>query len=85
MSDQSSGRSNARRASSAKGRADAAQAKVGEVQAQIADLEAELTAELEALNAEWQAKAAAVVPVTVELKRTSVRVTDLRLLWVPVG
>ena len=75
----------ARRASAAKGRADTAQAKVGEVQAQIADLEAELTAELEALNAEWQAKAAAVVPVTVELKRTSVRVTDLRLLWVPVG
>jgi hypothetical protein len=75
----------ARRASSAKGRADAANAKVDEVQAQIADLEAELTAELDALNAEWQAKAANVVPVRVELKRTSVRVTDLRLLWVPVG
>ncbi len=75
----------ARRTSAAKGRADAAQAKVGEVQSQIADLEAELTAELEALNAEWQGKAANVVPVTIELKRTAVRVTDLRLLWVPVG
>lgn len=75
----------ARRASSAKGRADAAAAKVDEVQMQINDLEAELTAELDALNAEWEAKAAGVVPVAVALKRTGVRVTDLRLLWVPVG
>jgi len=75
----------ARRAQSAKSRADAAQAKVDEVQMQINDLEAELTAELQALDAEWTAKAASIAPVEVTLKRTQIRVADLRLVWFPVS
>ena len=75
----------ARRAQSAKNRADTARAKVDEVQMQINDLEAELTAELQALDAEWTAKAATIAPVEVTLKRTQIRVADLRLVWVPVS
>ena len=75
----------ARRASSAKSRADAAAAKVDDVQAQIQNLEADLTDELHALHAEWQGKAANIVPVEITAKRTQIRVTDLRLVWIPVG
>ncbi len=75
----------ARRAASAKSRADAAAAKVDEVQAQIQNLEADLIDELHALQNEWQAKAANIVPVEITAKRTQIRVTDLRLVWIPVG
>jgi phage host-nuclease inhibitor protein Gam len=75
----------ARRASSAKSRADAAAAKVDDVQAQIQNLEADLTDELHALHAEWQGKAANIVPVEITAKRTQIRVTDLRLVWIPVA
>ncbi|MCB0903604.1 MAG: hypothetical protein KDC17_05390, partial [Actinobacteria bacterium] len=75
----------ARRASSAKSRADAAAAKVDDVQAQLQNLEADLTDELHALHAEWQGKAANIVPVEITSKRTQIRVTDLRLVWIPVG
>ena len=72
-------------ASSAKSRADAAAAKVDDVQAQLQNLEADLTDELHALHAEWQGKAANIVPVEITAKRTQIRVTDLRLVWIPVG
>lgn len=75
----------ARRAQAAKTRADAAAAKVDEVRAQLADVEAELAAQLQGLHDDWTARAANITPVAVALKRTSVRVTDLRLLWIPVG
>ena len=35
--------------------------------------------------AEWQGKAANIVPVEITAKRTQIRVTDLRLVWIPVG
>ena len=75
----------ARKAQTAKNRADAATAKVDEVQRQIQDAEAELTGELQAIQAEWQAKAGTIAPVAIALKRTQIRVTDLRLVWIPVG
>ena len=49
------------------------------------DVEVELTGELATLKADWDAKALNVTPVDVTLKRTQIRVTDLRLVWVPVG
>ena len=75
----------ARRTQAAHARAQAADTKVDEVQAQIQDLEAELTAQLQGLHDEWMAKAANITPLAVALKRTQVRVTDLRLVWLPVG
>ena len=75
----------ARRAQTADSKARTAQGKVDDLTAQIADLETELGAELEALRAEWDAKAANIVPAQVDLKRTQVRITDLRLVWIPVG
>jgi len=75
----------ARRAQSAKNRSDAASARVDEVQRQIQDLEAELAADLQGLQAQWAGKAAAIQTAAVAPKRTQIRVTDLRLVWVPVG
>ena len=75
----------ARRHTSASNRVQAAQTKVGELQLQRQDLETELMTEVGGLSADWQAKAASVEPVAVELKRTQIRVTDLRLVWVPVA
>ncbi len=74
----------ARRTQNANARAQTAQAKVGDVHAQMQDLETELTGELAALHAEWEAKAASIEPIEVALKRTQIRVTDLRLVWIPV-
>jgi hypothetical protein len=39
----------------------------------------------DALQEQWQAKAANIVPVEIAAKRTQIRVTDLRLVWIPVG
>ena len=75
----------ARRHTSATNRVQAAQTKVGELQLQRQDLETELMTEVGELTADWQAKAASVEPVAIELKRTQIRVTDLRLVWVPVA
>jgi hypothetical protein len=75
----------ARRAQTADARAKTAAGKVEEIQLQLQDLETELTNELADLKAEWEMKAASVEPVAVELKKTQVRITDLRLVWIPVG
>ncbi len=75
----------ARKVQTAQNRAATAQGKVDELQAQLSNVEAELTNELADLKAEWETKAASIEPLAVELKRTQVRITDLRLVWVPVG
>ncbi len=75
----------ARRTQSASNRASAAAAKVDDVQAQIADVEAQFADEVQAIEAEWQAKAENVAAHPVVPKKTNVRVTDLRLVWLPVG
>lgn len=75
----------ARRHQAATTRARSAQNKVDELNLQIQDLDTELTNELADLKAEWELKAATIETVAVELKRTQVRITDLRLVWVPVG
>ena len=37
------------------------------------------------ITADWGATAANVEPVAVDLKKTNARITDLRLVWVPVA
>ncbi len=74
-----------RRAGAANTRAKDAAAKVDDVAAQIGDVEAELAAEVEGIVADWQAKAEDVQAHSVAAKKTNVRVTDLRLLWLPVA
>jgi hypothetical protein len=75
----------ARKMQTAQNRAATAQGKVDDLQLQVQNLETELTDELTDLRAEWEGKAATIETVAVELKRTQVRITDLRLVWVPVG
>jgi len=74
----------ARRTQTANARAQTASAKVDEVQSQIADVESDLAAEVDGISQEWRAKADAVTSVPISPKKTNVRITDLRLLWLPV-
>jgi hypothetical protein len=74
-----------RRAGAAGRAAETAQAKADDLAAAIVALEAELVEEVSALDAAWAAKATAVDTVTVPLEKTDVAVSDLRLVWVPVG
>ena len=75
----------ARRASAANTRASDAAAKVDELSAKVADVEAQFADEVATIAAEWQAKAANVTTKSVSPKKTDVRLTDLRLVWVPLG
>ena len=63
----------------------AAHSKLSELQVQRQDIETELGNEVIDITADWEAKAASIEPVAVELKKTNVRLTDLRLVWVPVA
>jgi peptidoglycan hydrolase CwlO-like protein len=75
----------ARRHQSASTRVATAQSKLDDLRLQRQDLENELANEILDINADWDAKAAAMEPVAVELKKTNVRITDLRLVWIPVA
>lgn len=75
----------AKRAQAASNRASAATAKVDEIQAQIVDLDAQLTEEIAVITDEWHAKAENVVAQAVTPKKTNVRVTDLRMVWLPTA
>ncbi len=73
------------RSSAASERVDAAENKMERLQADLADVEAELTTELNQIHEAWQIKAAAVQTVPVTLEKTDVDVTQLALVWLPVG
>lgn len=75
----------ARRATTAQNRVASAAAKVDDLQAQIAEVEYALTAEIDALAAEAQVRAAAVTTKELAPKKADVRVIDLRLVWLPTG
>ena len=62
-----------------------AQSKLSDLQMQRQDIETELGNEVIDITADWDAKAANVETVPVDLKKTNVRITDLRLVWVPVA
>lgn len=73
------------RSSAASERVEAAENKLERLQADLADVEAELTAELAEITTAWHTKAAAVQTVPVTLEKTDVDVTQLALVWLPVG
>ncbi|MDQ1246462.1 MAG: hypothetical protein QG597_830, partial [Actinomycetota bacterium] len=75
----------ARRTQAAHSKAQAAAGKVDDLASQIAEVEAQLAAEVQQIDDEWRIKAAAVQTQPISPKKTNVRVTDLRLLWLPVS
>ena len=50
---------------------------------QLAELEQQLIAEVDALHAEWEAKAAEIDAVTITPSATNVQVIDRALVWIP--
>ncbi len=66
-------------------RRDTAQAKVQQTTDDLADLEQEIIGEVTAIDEKWRAVAEEVEPVAIRLEATDVRVTDVRLVWVPFG
>ncbi|MGV1004247.1 MAG: ATP-binding protein [Candidatus Nanopelagicales bacterium] len=74
-----------RRGTAAANRVANAQDKVDELSRGLADLEAELAAETRAIREKWQALAAELSTCPVTLAKADVKVTDLALVWIPVG
>ncbi|MDO8309595.1 MAG: DUF853 family protein [Actinomycetota bacterium] len=74
-----------RRAATSASRVDAAQEKANTVSRAILDLEDELADEVEAIDTRWKASADGIEIVSVPLERTDVRVSELRLAWIPIG
>jgi hypothetical protein len=71
--------------SAADRRVDAARNRFDTLADQAAALEAELRDDLVEIQTAWQAKARQVDIVQVPLERSDVRVSDARLVWIPVG
>jgi hypothetical protein len=61
-----------------------AQAKADQTQDDLAQLEQEIIDEVTASNDKWKAVAEDIETVSIRLEATDVRVTDVRLVWVPV-
>ncbi|HEY7564378.1 MAG TPA: DUF87 domain-containing protein [Acidimicrobiia bacterium] len=65
-------------------RRDTAAGSLTDKQQDLLDLEADLAAEVEAIEAEWDQKAALIEEVHIPLEKTDVKVAELKLVWVPV-
>ena len=65
-------------------RRDTAEAKVQQTTDDLAQLEQEILDEVTAIDDKWKTVAEAIEPVAIRLEATDVRVTDVRLVWVPV-
>jgi hypothetical protein len=65
-------------------RRDTAEAKVQQTTDDLAELEQEILDEVSAIDEKWRAVAEEIEPVAIRLEATDVRVTDVRLVWVPV-
>ncbi len=65
-------------------RRDTAEAKVQQTTDDLAGLEQEIIDEVTAIDDKWRAVAEEVEPVAIRLEATDVRITDVRLVWVPV-
>ena len=65
-------------------RRDTAEAKMQQTTDDLAELEQEILDEVTAIDEKWRAVAEEVEPVAIRLEATDVRVTDVRLVWVPV-
>ena len=64
--------------------ASTAEAKVQQTTDDLAELEQEILDEVTAIDDKWKTVAEAVETVAIRLEATDVRVTDVRLVWVPV-
>jgi hypothetical protein len=73
------------RARTASQRQETVEHRADEAAAAVADLEADLQAELEAIAAEWDAKAAEIEPSPVPLEKADVSLQQVALVWVPVA
>ena len=51
--------------------------------ADLSDLEGDLSEEVLAITADWDQRAALIEPVDIPLERIDVKVSDLKLVWVP--
>jgi len=65
-------------------RRETAEAKVQQTQDDLTQLEQEILDEVTAIDDKWKTVAESVETVAIRLEATDVRVTDVRLVWVPV-
>ncbi len=65
-------------------RRDTAEAKVQQTTDNLAQLEQEIIDEVTAIDDKWRTIGEAIETVSIRLEATDVRVTDVRLVWVPV-
>ena len=65
-------------------RRETAEAKVQQTTDDLTQLEQEILDEVTAIDDKWKTVAEAVETVSIRLEATDVRVTDVRLVWVPV-
>jgi len=65
-------------------RRDTAEAKVQQTADDLAELEQEILDEVTAIDDKWKTIGEAIETVSIRLEATDVRVTDVRLVWVPV-
>jgi outer membrane lipoprotein SlyB len=61
-----------------------AEAKVTQTQDDLTQIEQEIADQVTAIDDKWKTVAEAVETVSIRLEATDVRVTDVRLVWVPV-
>jgi hypothetical protein len=66
-------------------RRDTAEAKVQQTTDDLAQLEQEILDEVGAIDDRWKTAAETVDTVAIRLEATDVRVTDVRLVWAPIG
>lgn len=66
-------------------RVEAAQHRVADKRSALHQLEADLATDLLELDAEFQQKAAAIETVEIPLEKSDVRVSDVAVVWIPVG
>ena len=66
-------------------RRESAASAISDKTADLAALEDDLADEIDALRAEWDDKAALVEEVSIPLEKVDIRVSELKLVWVPVS
>lgn len=64
-------------------RRDTAAAAIADRQADLEDLEDDLADEIDAIRSEWDDKAAHIEELEIPLEKVDIRVTELKLVWVP--
>ena len=76
--------SGGRRVATKARQAAAAEGKVVQREQAMAELQADAEADIAAIHADWDAKAAAIETLSIPLEKTDIRLSDLAVVWVPV-